>query len=91
MKNYLSKIVKSRYIYMFLVGTTIWYLLKTIQPNLSAVNQKGYDFITSVLLTFLIWEGNLFLDRKISNYFSWTEKPLIRIVVQATINIIYTG
>ena len=50
---------------MFIVGTIIWYLLKTLQPNLSAVNQKGNDFFTSVLLTFLIWEGNLFLDRKI--------------------------
>jgi len=91
MKLYLSKIFKSRYTYMFLVSSIIWYLLKTLQPNLSAVNQKGNDFFTSVLLTFLIWEGNLFLDRKISKYFLWTEKPLRRVVVQATINIIYTG
>ena len=76
---------------MFIVGTIIWYLLKTLQPNLSAVNQKGNDFFTSVLLTFLIWEGNLFLDRKISKYFLWTEKPLIRVVVQAIINIIYNS
>jgi LytS/YehU family sensor histidine kinase len=44
----------------------------------------------SLLLTFLIWEGNLWLDKQFDKKFPWTQKPAQRLVLQVSSNLVYS-
>ncbi len=76
---------------MFIVGVIISELLHAVQ--IADLDSPGgrYSLPMSILITFLIWEGNLWLDRQFAKKFPWTKSPFYRITLQVTANIIYSA
>jgi sensor histidine kinase YesM len=76
---------------MFIVGVIISFMLHAVRLSDKENVGGNYSLAMSILLTFLIWEGNLWLDRQFAKKFPWTSKPLLRIVLQSTTNLIYSA
>ncbi len=91
MKKVLTKIFTSRFTYMFIVGVIISFMLHAVRLSDKESVGGNYSLAMSILLTFLIWEGNLWFDRRFAKKFPWTTKPILRIVLQATTNLIYSA
>ena len=91
MKKVVNKIFTSRFTYMFIVGVIISFMLHAVRLSDKENVGGNYSLAMSILLTFLIWEGNLWLDRQFAKKFPWTSKPLLRIVLQSTTNLIYSA
>ncbi len=91
MKNVITKIFTSRFTYMFIVGVIISELLHTVQ--LTDMDNPGgkYSLPLSIVITILIWEGNLWLDKQFAKKFPWTKSPFYRITFQVSTNIIYSA
>jgi two-component system LytT family sensor kinase len=91
MKKALVKIFTSRFTYMFIVGAIISAMLHAIQSVDEGGDGEKYSLIMSIGLTFLIWEGNLWLDRQFAKKLPWSKNPFLRIVIQVSTNVIYSA
>lgn len=91
MRTFIIKLFSNRFTYMILVGIIISILLHTIQPPSPNFKNGSNNLLATILITIFIWEGNLLLDKRINSLFSWNKNPIIRIVIQAIINIVYTA
>jgi sensor histidine kinase YesM len=76
---------------MIIVGIIIAFILHTIQLADESSTGGKYSFAMSIFLTFLIWEGNLLLDKQFAKKFPWTVSPFKRIFFQVTTNLIYSA
>lgn len=76
---------------MIIVGVIISLMLHAVRLSDTESVGGTYSLPMSILLTFLIWEGNLWLDRQFAKKFPWTKSPLIRIILQVSANIIYSA
>jgi two-component system LytT family sensor kinase len=68
---------------MILVGIGISFLLELLVPMPSG--QPFFKLIAifeSILITIILWEGNLKFDRLIDKKISWEKNPALRIIVQ---------
>jgi two-component system LytT family sensor kinase len=76
---------------MFIVGVIISELLHAVQ--LADMDNPGgkYSLPLSIVITILIWEGNLWLDRQFAKKLPWTKRPILRIVLQVSTNMIYSA
>jgi sensor histidine kinase YesM len=83
---------KIRFLWMVIVGVLISFLLHNLIPQKS---QTGWIFflstLQSILITFLIWEGNLNIDFRLNKLFPWQVNPVKRIVVQLPASFFYSG
>ncbi|MDX2174680.1 MAG: sensor histidine kinase [Bacteroidota bacterium] len=100
MKLTVKNILKSKYLYIVLVGTIISLLLHAIAPIEKSDKidlGKFYSIILCILITFIIWEGSMFIDKLMNTKFPWDKKPLKRAIAQSlfgilfSVLIIYTG
>ncbi len=82
---------KSRFIYMFIVGIGISFLLHFITKPIEEKHNVFLDFFTSIVITILVWEGNLRIDNWLNRKFPWVGKPGKRILIQLPISMIYSA
>lgn len=77
---------------MFLLGCLITYLLDFLLNSLDikADRNKWLDLFMTVLITILIWEGNLRLDHFLNKKFEWQVVPKKRFLIQFTSALIYS-
>ncbi len=81
----------SRFIYMIIVGIAISLLLDFIVGSKPQNHNRFFDFFTSVLITFAVWEGNLRIDHFMNLKFPWVSTPGKRILVHLPVIIIYSA
>ncbi|MES2513139.1 MAG: histidine kinase [Bacteroidota bacterium] len=81
----------TRFIYMIIVGIGISFLLHYISVPVNGPGIQFIDFLMSIIITIIIWEGNLRLDHFLNARFSWVSSPCKRIMVQLPVTIIYTA
>lgn len=81
----------SRFIYMILVGIVISFLLDFIIKPVKVDHNPFFDFLTSILITIAVWEGNLRIDHWMNIKFPWVSKPGKRIIVHLPIIIVYSA
>lgn len=81
----------SRFIYMFLVGIAISFLLHFINKQGEAAHNVFLDFFTSIFITILVWEGNLRLDDWLNKKLPWVGNAGKRIVVELLGSMIYSA
>jgi len=91
MKKLIYQVFTSRYTYMIIVGVIISILLHAVRLADSESIGGNYSLAMSILLTYLIWEGNLWFDKQFAKRFSWTSQPITRIIFQVSTNIIYSA
>lgn len=76
---------------MIIVGVIISFMLHAVRLSDKESVGGNYSLAMSILLTVLIWEGNLWFDRQFAKKFPWTTKPLLRIILQASTNLVYSA
>ena len=50
-----------------------------------------YNFVVSILITILVWEGNLRIDRWLNRKYPWITRPARRITVHLVLSVGYSG
>ncbi len=75
---------------MLLVGIGVSLLLNYIVPFEKHTHSQLYDFIISIIITILVWEGNLRIDAFINLKFPWVEKPCKRIFIHILYSLPYS-
>jgi hypothetical protein len=71
------------------VGVIISFLLETV-----AVEKGGarvFGFLTSIIITIFVWEGNLRIDHWLNLKFPWEKAPGKRILIQLPLSLIFTA
>jgi sensor histidine kinase YesM len=83
---------KKRFIWMFILGAVISYLLDflLLDFEVSPGRNRFVDLFMSVIITILIWEGNLWLDHLLNLKLKWQKVPKKRFVVQFSLALIYS-
>lgn len=76
---------------MILVGIVISFLLDFIIKPVKVDHNPFFDFLTSILITIAVWEGNLRIDHWMNIKFPWVSKPGKRIIVHLPIIIVYSA
>jgi len=67
---------------MIIVGIAISLLLHSIVPFPEHDHNRLYDFLISIIITVLVWEGNLRIDTVLNEKYPWVIKPGKRILIQ---------
>ena len=77
---------------MILVGIIISILLDKIAATQPIIDHsKFFDFLTSIVITILVWEGNLIIDDFMNRKFPWEKKPGKRIFVHLPVIILFSA
>jgi sensor histidine kinase YesM len=77
---------------MILVGIIISILLDKIAGAKPIVDHSRLlDLITSIVITILVWEGNLSIDAYMNRKFPWEKKPGKRILAHLPVIIIFSA
>lgn len=82
----------SRFIYMILAGIGISFLLDLLMSKANVkTGNPAFHIITSVLITIIVWEGNLRIDHWINKIFPWLTKPGKRIAFQLPVSMVFSA
>lgn len=72
---------KIRFVFMILVGIVISMLLDKIAGAKPIINHsRFFDLLTSIIITIIVWEGNLRIDNAMNRKFPWEKKPGMRLL-----------
>ena len=83
---------KKRFILIMVVGILVSILLSFLIPQKNqTVSIFFLSTIESIVITFLIWEGNLYLDFRLNKLFPWDKNPMKRILFQLPATFVYSG
>ncbi len=75
---------------MIIVGIFISLLLKSITNHKNQTSSEIWDYVCSIVITFLVWEGNLRLDNYFNNRLPWQKSVLKRVLIQLLTSVPYT-
>lgn len=79
-----------RFKYMILVGIGVSFLLDYLVKSPNPDRNRWLDIFTSILITILVWEGNLRIDAWMNAKFPWQASPIKRILVQLPVSLVFT-
>lgn len=80
-----------RFVYMLILGIIISFLLDIVVEHNDHGHAKIFDFLISVLITVIVWEGNLRIDTLMNNRFPWEKSPGKRILFHLPISMIFSA
>lgn len=77
---------------MVLVGIIISGIFCLIEPAIIYNGNQNLisHILLTILITIMVWEGNLRIDMWLNKKLPWEEKTILRIVVQSISNLLYT-
>lgn len=76
---------------MFLVGMLIAFLMNKFVPEIPQDHNVLFDYLQSLLITFIVWEGNLRLDSWLNQRFPWIDKPGKRVLIQFVLSMLFSS
>ncbi|MBL7901190.1 MAG: histidine kinase [Bacteroidia bacterium] len=82
---------KRRFIYMILLGLGIATLINQMMPKSVDDHNPMHDYVLSLFITFLIWEGNLMIDHRLNQKLPWLKRPALRLFVQFVVALVYSS
>lgn len=82
---------KTRFIFMIVLGVIISFLLDLLVGVEEHGRNRFLDFVTSIAITILVWEGNLRIDTWLDKRLPWVSSPKKRIAWHLPISLIYSG
>lgn len=82
---------KYRFIFMILLGACMTLVLKKLVYTMPQDHSIIFDFAISILITILVWEGNLRLDAWLNQKVPWMSNPKKRLLYQFFISTIYSS
>ncbi len=81
---------KRRFIYMILVGILISLLLNAVVPYPVHDHSRIHDFLISIIITIIVWEGNLRIDTLMNERYPWLIKPRKRIFIHLPVSLVFS-
>lgn len=75
---------------MVVTGIFISLLLHAIVPFPVNDHNRIYDFLISIIITLLVWEGNLRIDTLINQRYPWVVNPGKRILVHLPVSLVFS-
>lgn len=83
---------KSRFLVMILAGFVIALILEApAKAEFLARQNKFLSYLTSIIITILVWEGNLRIDTFLNKKFPWTGNALKRVSLQFVSSLLYSA
>ena len=82
---------KYRFLYMILLGIVITLALNLLIPGKMGKIVHLYDFAVSILITIIVWEGNLRIDQWLNLKYPWIAHPAKRIAVHLALSVGYSA
>lgn len=76
---------------MLFTGIVISLLLDAMNVGVAAKQHQFVDFLISILITIIVWEGNLRIDTRIDRHYPWEKSAGRRIMIQLPINIVFSA
>jgi two-component system LytT family sensor kinase len=76
---------------MILVGIAIAFLLHVVLKTDFVIPFHFMDFFPSIMITIIVWEGNLQIDHSLNKLFPWVSKPGKRVLIQLPVSIIFSA
>ena len=76
---------------MILLGVLITLALNLFIPGKTWKILHFYDFLASIMITILVWEGNLRLDQWLNQKYPWITRPGKRILVHLVLSVGYSA
>lgn len=81
---------RNRFIYMFIAGIFISMLLHAIVPFPEHDHSRIYDFLISIFITIIVWEGNLQIDIRMNEKYPWVAAPLKRLLLHLLVSLVFS-
>jgi LytS/YehU family sensor histidine kinase len=75
---------------MVLAGIAITLLLDAIVPFPKHLHPRSYDFLISILITVVVWEGNLRIDNILNERIPWLEHPGKRLLAHLPLGLVFS-
>lgn len=82
---------KFRFLYMILLGVVITLTLNLVVPGKAGKILHFYDFMVSIFISIMVWEGNLRIDQWLNTKFPWITRPLRRITIHLLLSVGYSA
>lgn len=79
-----------RWLFVIVVGILIVCILHFFFDHKIENKNNYWDYISSIVITFLVWEGNLKLDRIFNTFFPWQKAVWKRVLIQLSSTIPFT-
>jgi two-component system LytT family sensor kinase len=76
---------------MVLLGIIVTLGLNLFLPGKTIQDSHYYDFIISIVITILVWEGNLQIDHWLNKKYPWLKMPGKRVLIHFTASVLYSG
>lgn len=76
---------------MILLGIIITLVLHLFIPGRADHLIHYYDFLVSVMISIIVWEGNLHIDHWLNKKYPWITKPAKRIVIHLALSVGYSS
>ena len=81
---------KNRFFLMGIVGVIIFFILQTLMKHNVVEHNKLWDLLASILITTVVWEGNIYIDNFLNKEVPWQKSVKKRIAIQLILSICYT-
>lgn len=75
---------------MFILGMVIAFFITNSMPHQSGEHPPIYDYILSIIITFILWEGNLRIDYYLNKKITWIQSPSKRLIIQFLICLVFS-
>ena len=76
---------------MLLLGIMVTLALNFFIPGKTWGMLHYYDFLVSVAITILVWEGNLRIDHRLNQKYPWITKPARRLLIHLAMSVGYSA
>lgn len=77
---------------MLVAGILIALLIGKLMPHDHNNNHNEFfDHLIAILITFIVWEGNLRIDEKLNQRLPWISRPGYRLFVQFVIALVFSA
>ena len=76
---------------MILLGIVVTFAMNLLIPGRKIYDVRFVDFLTSIVITVIVWEGNLRIDRWLDARYPWITHPVKRILIHLVASVAYSG
>ena len=81
---------KWRFLWMILTGVGIYWFLHIVVSQNPHLSSELNNLLTCIIITMLVWEGNILLDSLLNKKLPWEQKMASRVVAQLFASTVYT-
>jgi LytS/YehU family sensor histidine kinase len=76
---------------MIIIGFIIGYILDFLIPVDPKDDNKFFHYLSSILITAIVWEGNLWIDAFLDRKYPWIVNPKKRILIHLPLSFLYSA